>query len=56
LEEKIVMILRRYMPPLSQENVDAISEEIVGEWRKAEKQFKAEQKTRAAAALHEKLK
>jgi len=32
------------MPPLSQENIDAISEEIMVEWRKAEKQLKAEQK------------
>lgn len=56
MKEEIVMVLRKHMTPLSQENIDAISKEIVGEWRKAEKQFKAEQKTRAAAALHEKLK
>jgi len=36
------------MPPLGQENIDAISEEIMVEWRKAGKQLTAEHKKKAS--------
>jgi len=44
MKEKIERVLLRYSPPLSQANINEITEALMVEWRKAEKQLTAEQK------------
>jgi hypothetical protein len=46
-ETTIKGILAKYSPPLSPGQIDEIAEAILSEWRKAEKQLKAQLKKKS---------
>lgn len=50
MKEKIVMVLRKYSPPLTVSQVDEIAGASMVEWRKAVKQLTAEQKKKESKA------